>query len=387
MAAWANDSHDVGEQRRLLGRRSFVALGAVAAATFLMSGCQAGSDSAGQAGRASDDASAPNSDDALPSESTAGTSTDTTPSQFTELSDTRFYFDTVCKISGTMTQEILEGAFERCAFFQATLSAQEQDSDIDRINKAGGEPVEVEPTTAEVVEKALRYCKESDGLFDITIGAASLLWDFKEGTVPNAEELDEAVNHIDYNQVIVEGTTVQLQDPAGKLDVGGVAKGYIADDLIAYLEDQGVESAFVNLGGNVKTLGSKPDGSPWLVGIQDPTSPLEDIDSSAGAIARVASQGTSVVTSGLYERVFEKDGERYWHILDPHTGRPVETDIVSASIVSDESIDGDGYTKALFMWDDERRKAFFAEHGELQGLLVYSDGRIWTSDNSTIELR
>lgn len=308
-------------------------------------------------------------------------------SLFTELSDTQFYFDTVCQVTGTMTQDILDSVFDRCAFFQATLSAQEEGSDIDRINKAGGKPVEVQPETAEVIQKAMRYCEESGGLFDITIGAASLLWDFKEGVVPDTAELEEAITHIDYRKVSVNGTTVQLDDPAAKLDVGGVAKGYIADDLIALLQSQGVQSAFVNLGGNVKTLGSKPDGSPWQVGIQDPNANAEGLGGSADAIARVACTGESVVTSGLYERVFEHGGVRYWHILDPRTGFPVETDVVSATIVSDESIDGDGFTKALFMMQKTSVEEFFALHPELQGLVIRSDGSMWTSDNSTIEMR
>ncbi|WP_350454868.1 FAD:protein FMN transferase [Slackia heliotrinireducens] len=297
-----------------------------------------------------------------------------------ELQSVEFFaFDTVIIIKAATTMEVMSKLQDRCTFFENTLSRTIEGSDVGRINAAGGEPVTVEPTTADLISKALVYCDESEGRFDITIGAATSLWDFKEGIVPDPDELAEAVTHIDYTQVMVDGTTVTLADPKGKIDLGGIAKGYIADDLVNLLLDEGCESAFVNLGGNVKTLGCKPDGSPWNVGIQDPAD-------SSNVLAKIASENTSVVTSGLYERVFEKDGRRYWHILDPKTGYPVETDVMGATIVSEASIDGDGFTKPLFMMNHEDALAFIEERQPLQGLLVLDDGTILQTENSQMEL-
>ena len=148
------------------------------------------------------------------------------------------------------------------------------------------------------------------------------------------------------------------------------AKGYFADKLIDLLAQQGVESAYVNLGGNVKVLGAKPDGSAWQIGVRDPALDTED----AKSVARIALKGGSVVTSGLYERQFELDGKRYWHILDPRTGYPVESDLMSVTIVSDASIDGDGYTKPPFMWGKQKTLEWAKQHEDLRILLIEQDG-------------
>ena len=281
-----------------------------------------------------------------------------------------FCFDTACTVGGLVFQEALDDAVERCYWFEKTFSRTIESSDVARINAAGGAPVTVEAETARLLELALGYCEESGGLFDITIGAASSLWDFHEQVVPAPEQLAEAVTHIDYHAVQVEGTSVTLGDPLAKLDLGGIAKGYVADVIIEQLAGAGATSAYVNLGGNVKVLGAKPDGGAWRVGVRDPRP-----DASEGAsIARIELAGGSVVTSGLYERQFEQDGQRYWHILDPRTGYPVQSDLVSATIASERSIDGDGYTKPLFMMGCEQALAWAAEHSDLQVLLVDSAG-------------
>lgn len=373
----------------MITRRTFALLAGVGTATLALGGCSAGSQSAQGGADSVQGESDPveGTDQSAQNSADASAQSQQDQSAQSEVSDTRFYFDTTCIVQGVMSASVLEGAFERCAFFQETLSAQEQGSDVDRINNAGGQPVDVSPETAEVVTKALEYCRASEGAFDITIGAASLLWDFKEGVVPSPEALAEAVKHIDYTQVQVSGTTVQLLDPQAKLDLGGVAKGYIADDLIDYLREQGVEHAFVNLGGNVKTLGTRPDGNPWRVGINDPNAAVHSLEGDESVMGMIESQGTSVVTSGLYERVFEQDGKRYWHILDPKTGYPVETDLAGATIVSDASIDGDGFTKPLFVHGIDYARQFFSEHPEFQGLLIDQDGQTWTSEGSSFVLR
>ena len=297
-----------------------------------------------------------------------------------QLTTTLFVFDTVVTLTATCSQETLDALADRCQYFESIFSRTIETSDIGRINAAGGEPVEVAPETVDIIEKALRYCEESDGRFDITIGAVSSLWDFKEGVLPEAEAIARAVQHVDYTNVQVDGTTVTLADPESKLDLGGIAKGYIADDLCRMLVESGCASGVVNLGGNVKTVGTKPDGSEWHVGIQDPN------DVTGTVVAAVYSQDTSVVTSGLYERQFEKDGERYWHILDPKTGYPVQTDLVSATIISAASIDGDGYTKPLFMMGHDEALAWLNEKDGIEGLVVDANGVITQSDACGAEL-
>ena len=281
-----------------------------------------------------------------------------------------FCFDTACVVGGVMEQEQLSAIVKRCQGFEQTLSRTIETSDVARINAAAGAPVEVEPDTADLIVRALEYARASEGLFDITIGAVTRLWDFHEGVVPDEAQLAEALTHVGYEKVKVDGTTVTLTDSAAALDLGGIAKGYVSDVLIDELAAEGVTCAFVNLGGNVKVLGAKPDGSPWNVGVRDP-SPQAD---EGHSVARVALDAGSVVTSGLYERQFERDGKRYWHILDPRTGYPVETDLISATIVSDRSIDGDGFTKPLFMWGKEKALEWVRDHDDLRLLLIDEAG-------------
>lgn len=299
---------------------------------------------------------------------------------YDQITTTVFAFDTVVTLTASCSQKTLDELTQKCQYFESIFSRTIATSDIGRINDAVGAPVEVAAETIDILDKALAYCEESGGMFDITIGAVSSLWDFHEGVVPADDALEEAVRHVDYRKVRLDGSAVTLLDPAAKIDLGGIAKGYIADDLCRMLREAGCTSGFVNLGGNVKTLGVKPDGSPWHVGIQDPN------DEAGKVVAAVYSEGTSVVTSGLYERQFSKDGKKYWHILDPRTGRPVQTDLVSATIISEDSIDGDGYTKPLFMMGHDEALAWMNAHDGIEGLVVSTDGTITQSDGCDAQL-
>ena len=293
-----------------------------------------------------------------------------------------FCFDTPCEIGGVMEQALLDSLADRCAGFERSLSRTIAGSDVGRINAAGGEPVEVEAKTAEIIERSLAYSRASRGLFDVTIGSVTTLWNFKEGVAPTDAQIADALPHVDYRKLRVEGHAVRLEDPQAKIDLGGIAKGYVADVLVDALVDAGVTSAYVNLGGDVRVLGKKPDGSPWRVGVREPGTGEGDERS----LARVELDGGSMVTSGLYERQFERDGKKYWHILDPRTGYPAQGDIVSATIVSERAIDGEGYTKPLFMMGVDEGLAWLAQQGELACLCVGKDDSIHMQPEGSFEL-
>lgn len=297
------------------------------------------------------------------------------------LQQTVFAFNTVCVLGGTMSQDVLDTACRMCARYEELFSRTLEGSDVWNVNHAGGKPVEVDYRTIDVVGRSLSYCEESGGLFDITIGAVSELWDFVDGVVPAREDIERALPHVDWERVEVGDATITLGDAGARLDLGGIAKGYVADRLMEHFVRNGVLSAYVNLGGNVRVYGYKEDGTPWHVGVRDPNGTDE-----SQVVARVSTTDGSLVTSGLYERSFERDGHTYWHILDPRTGYPVRTNVVSASIFSQDSIDGDGYTKPLFMISPEEVQAFFQAHPQLQGLLVHADGSIQTTPGSQFEL-
>ena len=295
---------------------------------------------------------------------------------------TIFAFDTVVTLRADCSAEAMQRAVDLCEYFEQKFSRTIEGSDIWNINTAEGEPVEVAEETAELIAKSLEYCARSKGLFDITIGAVSSLWDFKAGIKPADEAIQEAIKHVDYTMVNVEGTRVTLADPAGMLDLGGTAKGYIADELAQLFRDEGSESAIINLGGNVVVVGSKPDGSDWRVGIQDPNGVQ-----GASVIASVDCSDRSVVTSGLYERNFYADGERYYHILDPRTGYPAETDLISSSIISSSSIDGDGYSTWVFLLGREKALELLESTEELEGIVIDKDGTVYATENANYELR
>ncbi len=244
---------------------------------------------------------------------------------------------------------LLDQALLDCARYESLLSRTAEGSDIWRINHAGGKPVQVSPETAEVISAALEVSRLSGGAFDITVAPASLLWDFTSGAavLPDAAALAEAAAKIDYRRVVLENNTVTLPDGM-MLDLGGIAKGWIADRIRQSLKDQGVTSAILSFGGNIVTIGTKPDGSLWRIGIQD-------IDTPYGQPMLTTEQGEcSVVTSGIYERGFDLDGVRYHHLLDPATGWPVQNQLASVSIVCGPSVLGDALSTAAFILGPDR---------------------------------
>ncbi|MEG0324752.1 MAG: FAD:protein FMN transferase, partial [Raoultibacter sp.] len=263
-----------------------------------------------------------------------------------------------------------ESAVERCRTFEYLLSRHLPESDISRINKAHGEKITIAAETFHVLEASRFYGEASGGIFDITMGAACKLWDFSSEELPDPAELEEALHHVDWHALELgeqEGIYwAQLTDPKASLDVGGIAKGFIADDLRLLLAKAGFRNGIINLGGNVVTFGSKPDGAPWTIGIRNPADP-------ASLIGAVPLAEGSVVTSGLYERCFIKDGVRYHHILDPKTGYPVKTDIGGASIISEKSLDGDGYSTTVFALGSKAALEFVENLPAIEALLVLED--------------
>ena len=294
----------------------------------------------------------------------SGDSSATSSSQQEKRSITLFNFDTVIQISARTTEEVMQQLAQRCEYFENKFSRTIEGTDIWNINHAAGAPVEVAPETARCISAALEYSKASDGLFDITIGAVSSLWDFVVGVKPDDAAIQEAIKHVDYRCVQVNGTTVTLSDPEAMLDLGGIAKGFITDDLVGILREAGCESAMLSLGGNVYVLGESFRGDNWNVGVQDPNGATDDV------IASVPAQNKSVVTSGLYERSFTQDGVLYYHILDPKTGYPAQTDLASASIMSDASTDGDAYSTILFLLGHDRAIELLNSDARFSGVVV-----------------
>lgn len=268
---------------------------------------------------------------------------ETTKSDFcldTECSITIYDTDKKLNPDGTMdtseAEQILEDAFDEIRRYEKILSKTVEGSDVDRINKAGGQAVEVSDETMDVIGLCMEAGSISDGKFDMTIGAVTDLWDFKseDPQVPKQEDIDRALKTVDFKKMTTLGNSVILTDPDARLDFGGVAKGYIADCIGEFLKERGVKKAIVNLGGNIVTIGQKDEETLWNIGIERPYSDRSEI------MGTVQVSDAAVVTSGIYERNFEQDGVLYHHVLDPGTGYPVETDLEAITLVAAEGNSG-----------------------------------------------
>ena len=291
-----------------------------------------------------------------------------------------FYFDTTVQISvydmEGMSEEaagdVIEGAFQECARYEALLSKTKEGSDVYRINHAGGTPVECDPVTIQVIQAGLSYCDMTDGAFDITIGKASDLYDFHgtDQVPPTAETLADAMQYVDYKQIGIDGNTVTMGTKKGEIDLGGIAKGFIADQLADYLREQGVSSAIISLGGNIECVGDK-FGSDFRIGIEKPYSNQSEI---VGATP--LSDGT-VVTSGTYERFYEYQGKTYHHILSSETGEPVDTDVIGVSIkgAGGHSIDCDALSTSCLILGSEEGMELVEGLDGYEALFIVDDGK------------
>lgn len=298
-----------------------------------------------------------------------------TPANTAPVSQTGFYFDTVITVTlySSTKETLLDSCMKLADYYEKLLSRTLEDSDIFRINHADGAPTEVSQETAELLSTALEYAKLTNGRVDPTIGIVSELWDFHESSAqfpPKDSDIQAALSHVNYKNVFVSGNTVTLSDSQARLDLGFIAKGYIADKMKEYLLSEGVTSALINLGGNVLTIGTKPDGSPFTIGIQKP---FADTGTPADT---VSVRDTSVVSSGVYERFFEYEGKLYHHILDTSTGYPAETDLLAVSILSDFSTDGDALSTACMALGYDAARDLIGSMEGMDAIFITSDGEI-----------
>lgn len=287
-------------------------------------------------------------------------------------SSSTFAFDTYCAFKVYGDEKAPAKLAAACSRYDALFDLYKDGSDIARINAAGGAPTTVDSATVDIVKQALTFCSASDGLFDITIGAVSTLWNFDDGTRPTDEEIAAALPHVGWRTVSVDegANTVTLADPEAKLDLGAIAKGYIADRLYNLLQNEtDAQAAVISLGGNIIYFGEKPGGGTWNTGIRNPNDP-----GGSKTVGTAHVHGGSVVTSGLYERTFTQDGVTYWHILDPHTGMPVQTDVVSDTIVCASSTQADALSTTLFVAGSEHGAQIADGYDDTAAYFIKQDG-------------
>lgn len=283
--------------------------------------------------------------------------------------------DTVMTLTayGPQAKKALNDAADEIERLDALWSISSSDGDIARLNT--DKQATLSDDTIALLKRAQKISASTGGLFACTIEPVMEAWGFTNGnyTVPDDATLQSLLAHVDDTQIAIDGNTVTI--PADvKVDLGGIAKGFTSDRVMELFSADGVTSGIISLGGNVQTLGTKPDGSLWRVGIQDP-------DDSSGIIATIEVADKAVITSGGYQRYFEQDGTTYHHIIDPRTGMPADSGLTSVTIVSDDGTLADGLSTSLFIMGKEAALDYWRAHRDnFDVILVASDGSITISE-------
>lgn len=306
-------------------------------------------------------------------------------SQTEPVTATAFRLNTVVTITlyDSEDQELLDQAMELCDHYEKIFSRTLPESELYRLN-AGTLPQEdgafiISDTLADLINEGLRYSELSGGAFDISIGPVSSLWDFTSGSsvIPDEDDVKDALKLVDYRQVFLDGNRIRFGMEGMQLDLGAIAKGYIADRIKEFLVSEGVKSAILDLGGNILCIGERPDDTPFRIGIQRPFAQRSETVS----VAQIDDK--SVVSSGIYERYFEKNGILYHHILNPRTGFPYENDLVSVTIISDRSTDGDGLSTSCFALGLEQGMELINSLPDVYAAFITADGKLHFSEGMT----
>lgn len=295
-----------------------------------------------------------------------------------------FYFDTVVQLSfyaGKDGAKLMDGCLQICQRLQKTFDRTDAESELYAINHRTKQELDVSEDMAKLIAVGLQYYELSGGSFDITVAPLLELWDFKseDGRVPDAADIREACAAVDAGAVHLNGRTLTFDRPDTMLDLGALVKGYAADLLKEYLVSGGVSSGLLDLGGNVLTIGEKPDGSAWRIGVQKPFAARGE----TAAILNVSDQ--CLVSSGIYERYFEQDGRIYHHILDPATGYPAENRVQGVSILCASALTGDALSTTCLALGEEKGPELIARMDGAEAVFVLDDGELLFTDESLKE--
>lgn len=306
---------------------------------------------------------------------TGCTSKDTEP-----LEETEFMLGTICtiKIYDNKSSEVMSKAFDRIKDIENKMSVNKDGTEVDAVDAAAGMSyVKVSEDTFKVIKTGKEYSEKSGGKFDITIGPLVKLWGIgtDAAKLPSKSEIDDKRNLINYKDILLNETdkSVMLAKPGMELDLGGIAKGYSADEVARVLRENNVKHAIINLGGNVIVINDNVNGKPWNIGIQNP------FDTRGEIVGTISATNKTIVTSGIYERFFEKDGVRYHHILDPFTGYPMNSDLASVTVITDVSIDADAMTKNLFYLGSEKGLTYIQQSGNVEAVFITKDKKVYVT--------
>lgn len=293
----------------------------------------------------------------------------------TPISRSSFKLNTIVTITlyDSDNEKLLDECIRLCDYYESLFSKTLEDSEIYILNHIRTHKVSDE--TKELITKGLYYSSLTDGAFNILIAPLTNLWDFVNvKKVPDESSIHAALSHIDYNNVTIENNTITISDKESGFDLGAIAKGYIADRIKDYLISQGVKSAIIDLGGNLLLIGGRLDGTAFNIGIQKPFEAYSEI------IAVMKLHDVSIVSSGIYERYFIEDSKLYHHILDTKTGYPCDNGLISVTIISKYSADGDALSTSVFALGLEKGLELINSLEDTYAVFINSDYELIYSD-------
>lgn len=283
------------------------------------------------------------------------------------------------EVNNKKDANVLNKAIKLMRSFEEKLSFYKENSDISKINRnAGKSYVRVSQDTFNIIKASKEYSKMTNGLFDITIAPLVKAWAINtlSPKVLNKLEIEKIITLVNYDNILINEAdiSVMLKKTNMQIDLGGIAKGYIADKIIDFYRENNIENVIINIGGNVKVLGKKSENELWNIGIFEPKK------HSTENICCVSLENTSVVTSGAYERAFMYNGELYHHILNPATGYPSKSDLKSISIISNDSLKADGLSTPLFIMGKYKASEFMKKNN-ISGIMITDDDKIIITKN------
>ncbi len=283
-----------------------------------------------------------------------------------------FLLDTFVTVTlyGSDDDALLDEALELCRRYDAMFDRHDPHSELARLNAAGGAPTTVSPELYALLEKALYYCKLSGGIYDISVAPVLDLWDFSAGGAPpDAAAVDAALARVNWERVLLSaGNTVELRGGV-QIDLGSIAKGFIADEMAALLRGR-TPGALIDLGGNTVAVGGKHNGAPFLIGVRKP------FDTEGGIVGNLPVKDMSVVSSGVYERYFRAGGVLYHHILNARTGTPANTGLWGVTVVSPSSADADALSTVCFLLGPDDGLALIESLPDTEAVFLPDDGTV-----------
>lgn len=283
------------------------------------------------------------------------------------------------KLYGRNARRAADEVWGKIHYLEGLMAINAAGGDVNRLNEHAGQGyIALCPETVTVLQSAIKIAGLSGGAFDITVGPVVKCWNIGADSpaIPAEAELKQLITLLGYQDVHIDAdrNCAALARAGQMVDLGGIAKGYAGDAVREIYQKQGIRSALVNLGGNVVALGKRPDGKPWSIGIQNPRA------ANGKYIGIVQAADQAVVTAGDYQRYFEKNGKRYHHIIDPRTGRPAASGLMSVTVVAGSSTDADALSTAAFVLGLDQGMQLIKRYGQAEAIFITTDNKIYVTE-------